>query len=179
MKLILCDEQGKQTDEATATWEEAHESPGKLHRAFSVYLFRDGMKELLVQRRSAEKPLWPRIIANTCCSHPRVGQTEEEVAPTRLMEECGIESPDLTVHSTLVYQAESPNEAGAEYEFVTLLTGEVEGDIAMKPDPDEVESLEWRKIDDLLQDMVLNPENYAVWFRLGLRQVLNLTTSDE
>ncbi|MDA1208596.1 MAG: isopentenyl-diphosphate Delta-isomerase [bacterium] len=174
--LILCDTAGDQNGEAS--WEDAHKSPGKLHRAFSVYLFRDGKRELLVQRRSASKPLWPRILANTCCSHPRVGQTEEEVAPKRVMEECGIKSPDLSVHSTLVYQEESPNRAGSEHEFVTLLTGQVDGDIEMKPDPDEVESLEWRHVDTLIADMASKREDYAIWFQLGLHQILNLSTPD-
>ena len=42
---------------------------GKLHRAFSVFLF-DTKGRLLVQQRSEAKITFPEHYANTCCSHP-------------------------------------------------------------------------------------------------------------
>ena len=42
---------------------------GKLHRAFSVFLFNsDG--ELLIQQRAKTKITFPECFTNTCCSHP-------------------------------------------------------------------------------------------------------------
>ena len=46
-----------------------HQGQGKLHRAFSVFLF-NTKNELLMQQRSKEKILFPLYWANTCCSHP-------------------------------------------------------------------------------------------------------------
>merc|ERR1712185_471934 len=42
---------------------------GPPHRAFSVFLFNQ-KNELLMQKRSVEKILFPLHWANTCCSHP-------------------------------------------------------------------------------------------------------------
>ena len=42
---------------------------GPPHRAFSVFLFNERW-ELLVQKRCADKILFPQHWANTCCSHP-------------------------------------------------------------------------------------------------------------
>ena len=42
---------------------------GKLHRAFSVFLFNSEGK-LLLQQRSKAKITFPGLVTNTCCSHP-------------------------------------------------------------------------------------------------------------
>ncbi len=42
---------------------------GKLHRAFSVFLF-DSEGKLLLQQRSLQKITFPGQWTNTCCSHP-------------------------------------------------------------------------------------------------------------
>ena len=49
----------------------AHMGGGKLHRAFSVFLF-DGPDWVLLQRRAPGKPLWPGYWANSCCRHDNV-----------------------------------------------------------------------------------------------------------
>ena len=54
-----------------------HLGEGLLHRAFSVFLF-NAEGELLLQQRSEQKKLWPLYWANSCCSHPRRGETVEE-----------------------------------------------------------------------------------------------------
>ena len=53
-----------------------HDGDGVLHRAFSLFVFNEA-GELLLQRRSAEKRLWPMYWSNSCCSHPRAGETYE------------------------------------------------------------------------------------------------------
>ncbi|MGH8167629.1 MAG: isopentenyl-diphosphate delta-isomerase, partial [Woeseiaceae bacterium] len=66
-QLILVDEHDVEIgymDKASC-----HDAYGKLHRAFSLFIFdRDG--RLLLQRRSASKRLWPLYWSNSCCSHP-------------------------------------------------------------------------------------------------------------
>ena len=44
---------------------DCHQGDGELHRAFSIFIFND-KNELLIQRRSEQKPLWPRVWANSC-----------------------------------------------------------------------------------------------------------------
>lgn len=51
---------------------------GRLHRAFSVFLF-DAAGRLLLQQRAADKITFPGVWTNTCCSHQLVGQDPDEV----------------------------------------------------------------------------------------------------
>lgn len=50
---------------------------GKLHRAFSVFLFNSEGK-LLLQQRSKAKITFPECFTNTCCSHPLYRPEEME-----------------------------------------------------------------------------------------------------
>ncbi|HLP44763.1 MAG TPA: isopentenyl-diphosphate delta-isomerase, partial [Candidatus Kapabacteria bacterium] len=68
-----------------------HEGEGVLHRAFSIFIF-NSRGQLLLQRRSAAKPLWPLFLSNSVCSHPRRGESYEEATHRRLKEELGIET---------------------------------------------------------------------------------------
>ncbi|MDE0000381.1 MAG: NUDIX domain-containing protein, partial [Rhodospirillaceae bacterium] len=67
-ELILVDELDREIGHRAKG--ECHEGIGVLHRAFSIFVFNDS-DELLLQKRSAQKPLWPGYWSNTCCSHPR------------------------------------------------------------------------------------------------------------
>ncbi|MCK4643329.1 NUDIX domain-containing protein, partial [bacterium] len=51
----------------------AHLNGGKLHRAFSVFLY-DPDGNMLLQRRSAEKYHSPELWSNACCGHPQPGE---------------------------------------------------------------------------------------------------------
>jgi isopentenyl-diphosphate delta-isomerase len=54
-----------------------HLGKGILHRAFSVFVF-NNKNQLLIQKRSKLKLLWPLYWSNTCCSHPLDGELYEE-----------------------------------------------------------------------------------------------------
>lgn len=167
--LILVDE--KNTPIGEATWEEVHTAPGKLHRAFSAYVFRKGGNEILIQRRSKRKPLWGLIWANTCCSHPRVGEDILTIAPRRLGEELGFRT-DLRERAQFVYRAEDPSGNGVEHEHVTILVGTAKDDVEIFADPREVDDWKWIGVDDLLSDMELRPHLFAPWFQEGLKMIV-------
>ncbi|MFX4740593.1 NUDIX domain-containing protein, partial [Acinetobacter baumannii] len=61
---------------------EAHEK-ALLHRAFSVFIFNDD-GELLLQQRAVSKYHSGGLWTNTCCSHPRPGETTIDAAKRRL-----------------------------------------------------------------------------------------------
>ena len=63
----------------------AHQE-GKLHRAFSVFIFND-KHELLLQRRAFGKYHSEGLWSNTCCSHPMHGESIITAAERRLEEE--------------------------------------------------------------------------------------------
>src|SRR5471030_3052775 len=69
-----------------------HEGRGILHRAFSLLIFNDA-GDLLIQQRAAGKRLWPLYWSNSCCSHPRSGESMEAATQRRLRQELGIACP--------------------------------------------------------------------------------------
>src|SRR5690625_7319075 len=64
--------------------QEAHVA-GLLHRAFSVFVF-NSKGQLLLQQRADEKYHSPGLWTNSCCSHPREGETYEEPEHRRTVE---------------------------------------------------------------------------------------------
>ena len=136
---------------------------GLLHRAFSVFLF-DG-DSLLIQRRAAGKYHSAGLWANTCCSHPRVGQGLAEAATIRLKEECGIEGVPLCETGSFLYRAVFSNGL-TEYEFDHVFVGEYgEG---FSPDPEEISELRYIPLHELKRDLMEHPEGYAAWFFTAL-----------
>src|SRR4029077_7014586 len=89
--VVLCDAAGR--PHGTAEIVAAHSGEGQLHLAFSVFVFTPDRRSLLIQQRSREKRLWPLAWANTCCSHPRPGETAVEAGQRRLGEEMGFTCP--------------------------------------------------------------------------------------
>ena len=170
--VLLCDENGTVTGSADRA--EAHAGKGKLHRAFSVFLFRRNGTEILIQRRSDKKALFPLLWANTCCSHLQEHETVVTAGKQRLREELGI-TCTLTEGPSFVYRAED-GERGSEYEYDTILTGEVTGDPDVKPDPEEVADWKWMTLTKLRDDMGHDPKQFAPWFILGLAMVLRART---
>ena len=89
----LVDTDGAPAGEATVS--DAHQAPGQLHRAFSVFL-RDPSGRVLLQQRAAAKTRFPLRWANTCCGHPLPGEGPATAASRRLIEEIGVEGVELT-----------------------------------------------------------------------------------
>ncbi|MBI2636252.1 isopentenyl-diphosphate Delta-isomerase [Candidatus Peregrinibacteria bacterium] len=161
-----------------ASWEDVHAFPeGRLHRAFSVYIFRNNGAEILVQRRSQSK-LFAGLWANACCSHPREGENDMmKVAERRLNEELGF-ACHLSSRGSFVYRAEDPAGRGAEYEHVTLFSGNTD-DVNVKADPREVMEWKWMNMENLQKDMAKNPQQFAPWFHIGLEQLLEMSAMNK
>ena len=95
-----------------------HDGAGLLHRAFSVFLF-DAHGALLTQQRSANKRLWPGYWSNSCCSHPRRGESLEQAALRRTAEELGLQVTLQRVYK-FTYQA-GFGSLGCEHEMCTVI----------------------------------------------------------
>ena len=63
---------------------------GKLHRAFSIFVF-NSKKELLIQQRAKTKYHSRGLWTNTVCSHPRPNETYQQAVHRRLKEEMGFD----------------------------------------------------------------------------------------
>ena len=144
----------------------AHEE-GRLHRAFSVFLFKDD--EILLQKRAKEKYHCGGLWTNTCCSHPRMGESVYQAACRRLQEELGIKTADLEEIQSFVYRYTFENGL-TEFEFDHVLAGEYRG--GWTENPEEVETVRWVKMKDLMSDIQENPELYTPWFMIALKAVM-------
>jgi len=132
---------------------------GTLHRAFSVFAF-NAAGELLLQRRALSKYHSGGLWTNTCCGHPRPGESVPEAARRRLFEELGMTCGDLEAAGVYRYRAEIKDlvENELDHLLVTTVTDEP------VPNPDEV--VEWRFIalDELSRWLDERPEDFTAWF---------------
>ena len=145
---------------------------GVLHRAVSVFVF-DQNDRLLLQRRAAGKYHSPELWSNTCCGHPRPGETSQAAAVRRLHEEMGIECA-LEPTFSFIYRADLSTGL-IEHELDHVFVGRYEGD--PKPDPREVGEWRWMALDDVSTDLFDRPDAYTVWFRILMREHLGQLTS--
>ena len=157
--LIIVDAQDRILGHGTKA--ELHQGAGTLHRAFSIFLFNDA-GHVLLQQRSADKPLWPEFWSNTCCSHPRRGESYGIATRRRLKEELGVEAPLRFTHR-FRYQAQFSAE-GAEHELCSVYVGRIDGD--PKPNPQEVSDWQWISPSALDEWLETNPQNLTPWFKL-------------
>ena len=148
---------------------DCHGIPGVLHRAFSVFVF-NSKGELLLQKRSSQKPLWPGIWANTCCSHPRQDESYVKAGERRLKEEFGF-SCSLKMVDKFQYRAPY-KDVGSENEMCAILVGEYNGKI--KANPKEIADWKWVDIDKLQDDFGKNPGRYVPWLKIGLKRYLKI-----
>jgi isopentenyl-diphosphate delta-isomerase len=156
----LVDDDGR--PDGTMTVDEAHQAPGRLHRAFSVFL-RAGDGKLLLQQRSAVKTRFPLRWANTCCGHPAPGEDVTTAAARRLVEEIGVGGIELTEVGVYSYYAEDPASGRVEYEYDHVLLGDLPAGRQLLADPDEVVDLRWVTLAELRADLTANPRSYAPW----------------
>ena len=165
-EIILVDENDNQIGFETKL--KAHEGGGKLHRAFSIFVF-NAAGEMLLQRRARKKYHFGGLWTNACCGHPKRGEELQYAAPTRLQQEFGF-CTELEEIFSFLYRAPDPESGLTEHEFDHAFYGEFDGE--PRPNPDEIEDWKWIDIDRLLVGLENNPYDYTPWFRIAIHQVL-------
>lgn len=167
-RVVLVDEQ----DRELGTLEKlaAHRNGGRLHRAFSVFLFDDHGRTLL-QRRAAAKYHFPRRWTNACCGHPRPGEAVRAAAERRVREELGV---DVTLRPafTFLYHAVDAETGLAERELDHVLVGRLQAE--PRPTPEEVEAVAWHDPAEVLRQAMEAPSRYTPWLPEALAQLLRL-----
>jgi isopentenyl-diphosphate delta-isomerase len=165
-ELILVDELDREIGARAKA--ECHSGSGILHRAFSIFVF-NRRNELLLQQRAAEKLLWPSYWSNTCCSHPRRGETMEQAVSRRLEQELGFACP-LHYLYKFKYHAQY-GAVGAEHEFCWVYYGRYDGRI----DPNVNEIADWRFVDitSLEAELQKQPERFTPWFKMEWTHIRN------
>ncbi|KAG2484191.1 hypothetical protein HYH03_017003 [Edaphochlamys debaryana] len=166
---------------------------GRLHRAFSVFLFGpDG--RLLLQQRAASKVTFPSVWTNTCCSHPLAGQQPPEVdapeqvadgsvpgvraaAVRKLEHELGIPAGQVPASSfrfltRLHYCAADADTHGpaspwGEHEIDYILLAQTEEPVTLAPNADEVDAVRYVTLPEL--QAMMDPGSglsWSPWFRI-------------
>lgn len=138
-----------------------HDGDGVLHRAFSVFLFnRNG--ELLLQQRAANKRLWPMYWANSCCSHPRKGESMPVATGRRLQQELGVRA-EIEFAYKFVYQANYRGQ-GSEHELCWVYLGRcVE---APQPNRTEIAAVRYLSAAQIQSELKNNADSLTPWFKL-------------
>ena len=138
---------------------------GLKHKAVSVFAVDGG--RVLIQRRAAGKYHTPGLWANTCCTHPRWGEADEDCARRRLDEELGLRGLELHPRGTVEYRAEVGCSL-IEHEVVEVFVAEADADVALSPNPDEVMATRWIGLAELSAEMRSAPERFTPWLRIYL-----------
>ncbi|WP_435352931.1 isopentenyl-diphosphate Delta-isomerase [Emticicia sp. SJ17W-69] len=159
--IILINEQ----DEEIGTGEKlmVHQR-GLLHRAFSILVFNSN-NELLIHQRTSHKYHSGDLWTNTCCGHPNANEEISEAAHRRLGEEMGFDT-SLEFLYKFQYRTDFANGL-IENEIDHVFVGNYNESFIVNPE--EVANFQWITVDDLLEQVALNPEKYTFWFKKILK----------
>jgi isopentenyl-diphosphate delta-isomerase len=152
---------------------------GLLHRAFSIFVLRKNqVPEVLFQKRALTKYHSSGLWTNSCCGHPRPGETVQEAANRRLQEEIGLNLP-LKEIGVFTYKANVGNnliEHEIDHVFIDYWKGQ-----PIIPNPEEVEQLEWYDLHKVLKEINHKPFLYTAWIGQALEIAIDYTnnTNDE
>lgn len=144
---------------------EAHQK-GILHRAFSVFIF-NSKNELLLQRRALTKYHSSGLWTNTCCSHPKPGESTPEAARRRLKEEMGMEA-QLIYKTHFTYKTEFDNGL-TEHEFDHVFVGDT--DLEPNINKEEVEEYKWLKLEEIKAEVIKKPGDFTSWFKIAIEKI--------
>ena len=140
----------------------------QLHRAFSVFLIHEG--KMLIQRRALSKYHSGGLWANSCCSHPRYGESFETSVQNRLEVELGIPRGSCAPEELFSFVYYTRFDGLSEYEFDHVLLADYDGPIT--PNPEEIMDLRWVPFDQLKQEMEEHPQRFSSWFMIACPKVL-------
>jgi len=147
------------------TKEEVHRR-GLLHRAFSVFIVRDG--KMLIQKRNKDKYHSGGLWSNTCCSHQRKGEELAESVHRRMIEEMGFDTA-LEEKFSFIYRTQFRPDL-CEYEFDHVFVGTYDGDVQVNYV--EASEIRWISFEQLKEELAAEPEKFSSWFIICAPKVM-------
>jgi isopentenyl-diphosphate delta-isomerase len=151
---------------------EAHHK-GLLHRAFSIFIFNSN-GEILLQKRASEKYHSGGLWSNTCCSHPRKGESTLGAANRRLVEEMGMKAK-LTQAFSFTYRAELDKDL-IEHELDHVFIGY--SNELPQINLDEVESYCYVSPELLQMGLEKHENDYTEWLKICFNELMNHLTKN-
>ena len=138
---------------------EVHHRDTPLHRGFSLFMFnRKG--EVLSQKRSAAKLIFPLVWTDSASGHPQVHEANEEAARRRVSEELGMEL--TSVEEVAPYRYKVFHEGILENEICPILVGFTRT-AESQFDTAEIADVRWMEWGTFLKDMKAHPDQYSRW----------------
>lgn len=147
------------------------------HRAFSIFIFSNttphskinAHSRLLLQQRATTKYHSAGLWTNTCCSHPRPGESILAAGERRLKEEFGI---DTILYNIGWFHYQVPFANGlTENEIDHVLVGTIDLTTPLHPDPNEINAYRWVSMDELHQELKTHLIHFTPWFKQALGMV--------
>ena len=163
-ELILVDDDDN--EQGTLSKAECHDGDGVLHRAFSLFLF-DVRGNLLLQQRSSMKRLWPLYWSNSCCSHPRNGETMQEATRRRLRQELGV-TAELQFIYKFGYHARF-GDIGSERELCSVFLGRLDDEV--EANRNEIADLRYAPAAEITDALQHEGKRYTPWFHMEWRRL--------
>ncbi len=159
-RLILVDEHDNNVGVGTKM--QVH-LQGALHRAFSVFVF-DNRGRLMLQQRASSKYHSGGLWTNSCCGHPRPGESNHAASTRRLFEEMGF-TCELKEVDQILYRVDVSNGL-VENEYNHTFIGTFNSVPALNPE--EAEGWEWVSVADVFSAIRQNPLHFTAWFKVIL-----------
>jgi len=151
-------------DRAVARFREslaAYRNAGKDGHPYAA-MTRARLGRLLLQQRAEGKRLWPLYWSNSCCSHPRRGESIEIAAARRLQDELHT-TAELEFVYKFRYQARF-GELGSEHELCHVLLGRLEDE--PRANATEIAALRRVTAAELDREFRDRSEAFTPWFRM-------------
>jgi isopentenyl-diphosphate delta-isomerase type 1 len=139
---------------------------GDRHRAVNVFIFRDNRKQVLLQKRAANKDVCPCCWDLSCAEHLQPGEAYDVAARRGMSEELSIDKQDASIQLVKIagpYQHETriPEKNIWDREMHFLYCCDYEGPITM--DETEVAEIQWVDVEQLEDMISQHPEDFTTW----------------
>jgi isopentenyl-diphosphate delta-isomerase len=148
-----------------------HSRRTPLHLAFSLYVF-DENGYTLITRRALTKATWPGVWTNTCCGHPRPGESLPAAIRRRLRDELGLLVGELEcVLPDFAYRATDASGIEENEVCPVFAARALHPSAPLLPNPDEVLDWKWVRWLDVTEAARGTPFVFSPWAVLQMAEL--------
>lgn len=135
---------------------------GLMHRSAHILVFGEGADgdKILLQMRSTQKDLYPLRYTTSVSGHVDSGESYLQAALREMREEIGVAAGE----DDLRFVGKIPPSGRTGWEFTAVYQFRCPIDTPFKPQPSEVEALEWRGVSQFERDISENPQKFTPSF---------------
>jgi len=134
---------------------------GLYHRIATVFI-EDEQGRMLLQRRGSGVKLYPSCWDQAAGGHVDEGFTYEQTAANELAEEIGLHNVALKTIATHRFNVQDDNRIINQ--FVRVFVARIPHDTPLRPQADEVDTLQWFTAEELKRMIAEHPEQFTPGF---------------